>query len=56
MRLRDAWINAKTQLSTITDEAPLEAEVLLRHSLNIDRSHFLALLEQDIPLIKIIEL
>ena len=55
MRLKDAWINAKNQLLTITDEAPLEAEVLLRHSLDIDRSHFLALLEQDIQLIKIKE-
>lgn len=48
MRLRDAWINAENQLSTITDEARLEAEVLLRHSLDIERPQLLALLEQDI--------
>ena len=46
MTLRSAWMRARSRLERASiDDAALEAEVILRHALNLDRAAFFATLE-----------
>ena len=48
MTLRSAWIQTRSRLESAgIDDAALEAEVMLRHALDVDRAAFFASLEQE---------
>jgi len=49
MKLREAWVSTRQHLeSADVPDASLEAEVLLRHTLSIDRATFLGSLEDEL--------
>lgn len=51
MKLREAWVSSRQRIeSAAMPDASLEAEVLLRHSLNIDRAMFFASLEDELSI------